>query len=107
MARIGNIPKSQLYASSGFNTFDVPPQRQFEEETKFLDEGAMVDAAEAIRETEVAAMEPELNTANLNKEKLLHMNIDELRTVAKQLDVPDRETITDQDELVTAIQRCL
>jgi hypothetical protein len=87
MARIGNIPKSQLYASSGFNTFDVP-QRQFEEETQFLDEGAMADAAEAIRETEVAATEPELNTTNLSKEKLLHMNIDELRSVAKQLDVP-------------------
>lgn len=105
MARIGNIPKSQLYATSGFNTFHVPPQRQFEEETQFLNEGAMADAAEAIRETEVAAAEAD--TANLSKEKLLHMNIDELRSVAKQLDVPDREKITDQDELVAAIQRCL
>lgn len=107
MARIGNIPKSQLYASSGFNAFDVPPQRQFDEETQFLDEGAMADAAEAIRETEIAAAEPELDPANLSKEKLLHMNIDELRNVAKQLDVPDRGKITDQDELVAAIQRCL
>lgn len=105
MARIGNIPKSQLYATSGFNTFDVPPRRQFDEETQFLDEGAMVDAAEAIRETEVAATEPD--ASNLNKEKLLHMNIDELRAVAKRLDVPDREKITEQDELVAAIQRCL
>ncbi|MGD9633411.1 MAG: hypothetical protein AB7G28_17155 [Pirellulales bacterium] len=104
MGRIGNIPKSQLYATSGFNTFQVPP-RQFEEETQFLDEGAMADAAEAVRDTEVAAAEPDV--ANLNKEKLLHMNIDELRVVAKRLDVPEREKITDQDSLVAAIQRCL
>jgi hypothetical protein len=110
MARIGNIPKSQLYASSGFNAFDVVPQRQFEEETKFLDEGAMADAAEAVRETEVEAFDPdatEIDTMNLNKEKLLHMNIDQLRQLAKQLDIPGREAITDQDELVAAIQRCL
>jgi hypothetical protein len=105
MARIGNIPKSQLYASSGFNAFDVVPQRQFEEETQFLDEGAMADAAEAVREAEVEAVDPDVN--GLTKEKLLHMNIDELRKVAKALDIPGRESITEQDELVAAIQRCL
>jgi hypothetical protein len=109
MARIGNIPKSQLYAGPGYNLFEAPPrpvqQRQFEEETTFLDEGAMADAAEAVREAEVEAAAPDVT--NLSKEKLQHMNIDELRAIAKQLDIPNRETITDQDELVAAIQRSL
>ncbi len=109
MARIGTIPKSQLYAGPGYNLFEAPPRamqkRQFEEETKFLDEAAMADAAEAIRETELEAADPDVS--NLTKEKLLNMNIDELRSVAKQLDVADREKITEQDELVAAIQRSL
>jgi hypothetical protein len=105
MARIGNVPKSQLYATSGFNTFDVVPRRQYEEETTFLDEGAMVDAAEAVREAEVEAVDPDAKS--LTKEKLLHMNIDELRSVATALDIPGRETITEHDDLVAAIQRCL
>jgi hypothetical protein len=109
MARIGNIPKSQLYAGPGYNLFEAPPRpaqkRQFEEDTTFLDEAAMADAAEAVREAEVEAVAPD--TANLNQEKLQHMNIDELRLIAKQLDVPNRETITGQDELVAAIQRSL
>lgn len=114
MARIGNVPKSQLYAGPGYNLFEAPPrpvqERQFEEETTFLDEtsmtdAAMGDAAEAVREAEVAAVAPEVT--NLNKEKLQHMNIDELRLIAKQLDIPHRETITEQDELVAAIQRSL
>jgi hypothetical protein len=108
MARIGNIPKSQLYAGPGYNLFEVPPpvqQRKFEEETTFLDEAAMADAAEAIREAEVEAAAPDVT--NLSKEKLQHMNIDEIRAIAKQLDIPNRETITDKDELVAAIQRRL
>ncbi len=105
MSRIGSIPKSQLYASSGFNSFDVAPQRQFEEETTFLDEGAMADAAEAVRAAEVEAVDPD--TEGLTKDKLLHMNIDELRNLAKTLDIPGRESITEQDELLAAIQRCL
>ena len=65
----------------------------------------MADAAEAIREVEVEAAEPDMN--DFNREKLLHMNIDELRIVAKLLDIPEREQITDQAELVAAIQRSL
>ncbi len=106
MARIRQIPKSQLYAGAGYNEFEPTPlQNQLQEETTFVDEVAMADAAEAIREVEVDAMEPDIST--LNKEKLQHLNIDELRAVAKQFDLPDREKITEQDELVAAIQRSL
>jgi hypothetical protein len=106
MARIGNIPKSQLYGGSPYNAFERQPHTaRFEEEAAFVDEAAMADAAEAIREVEVDAADMEID--DLNREKLLHMNIDELRIVAKLLDVPDREQIVDREELVAAIQRCL
>jgi hypothetical protein len=115
MGRIGNIPKSQLYARASFSSSDGKVHRNatFEEETSYVDEAAMADAAEAVREVEVDAAEADaegketMESAQLNREKLVHMNIDELRIVAKQLDVPDRESITDQDELVAAIQKCL
>jgi hypothetical protein len=110
MARIGNIPKSQLYGGSPHNAFERGPRNAgFEEEATFVDEAAMADAAEAIREVEVETAEnnAEPDVQNLNREKLLHMNIDELRVVAKQLDIPDREQITEKSELVAAIQRCL
>lgn len=109
MARIGHIPKSQLYAGAGYNRFEVPPRmpqtRQFEEETAFLDEAAMADAAEAVRAAELEAVGPDIST--LDKEKLRHMNIDELRAIANQLDVPNREIITEQEELVAEILRSL
>jgi hypothetical protein len=114
MARIGHIPKSQLYAGPGYNLFEAPPEspqkRQFEEETTFLDEAAMADAAESIRETEIEAVDSgtDQSEADLpDREKLQHMNIDELRVVAKLLDVPDREQITDKNDLVAAIERSL
>lgn len=106
MTRIGQIPKSQLYAGAGYNEFvPTPQQSEFQQESTFVDEAALTDAAEAIREVEADAIAPEVST--LSKEKLLDMNIDELRAAAKQLDVPDREQITEQDELVAAIRRCL
>ncbi len=106
MARIGNLPKSQLYSGIARNAFERQPSNtQFEEEASFVDEAAMADAAEAIRGAELEAAEPD--TDGLNREKLLHMNIDELRIVAKKLDIPDREHITEQVELVAAIQRSL
>jgi hypothetical protein len=115
MGRIGNIPKSQLYARASFSSSDGKVNRNatLEEEASYVDEAAMADAAEAVREVEVDAAEAEAegrevpDVSQLNKEKLQHMNIDELRIVAKQLDVPDRESITNQDELVAAIQRSL
>jgi hypothetical protein len=69
------------------------------------DPHAMENAAEALRAAEVEAAEPDVS--NLTAADLEAMNIDELRAVAKVLDVPDRETITEQDELVAAIRRCL
>ena len=106
MARIGIIPKSQLYAGSPTNAFERQSSAsRFEEEAAFVDEAAMADAAEAIREVEVDAADAEFE--DLDREKLHHMNIDELRIVAKLLDVPDREQITEQAELVAAIERSL
>jgi hypothetical protein len=106
MARIGQIPKSQLYTGSPQNAFDrQSPASQFEEESTFVDEAALADAAEAIREVEVDAADAEID--DLDREKLLHMNIDELRIVAQLLDIPDREQIVDREELVAAIRRSL
>ena len=69
------------------------------------DPQAMENAAEALRAVEVEAAEPDVS--NLNTADIESMNIDELRAVAKALDLPDRETITEQDELIAAIRRCL
>jgi hypothetical protein len=35
------------------------------------------------------------------------MNIDELRVEAKELDIPERATITEKDELIAAIRQRL
>ena len=48
---------------------------------------------------------PDLDS--LDASQLEHMSIDELRVVAKALDVPGRAQITEQDELIEAIRRCL
>jgi hypothetical protein len=69
------------------------------------DPHAMEKAAEALRAVEVEAAEPDVS--NLTTADIESINIDELRAVAKALDLPDRETITEQDELIAAIRRCL
>ena len=69
---------------------------------------AIDEAADALRDVEVAAAQPDIpDLSSLDASKLESMNIDELRVVAKELDVPDRATITEKDELVDAIRRCL
>jgi hypothetical protein len=68
-------------------------------------EAAMDDAAEALRAAEIEAVGPDVST--LTADTLAAMDIDELRAVAKALNVPDRETITDQDELLAAVRQCL
>jgi hypothetical protein len=72
------------------------------------DDAAMDDAAEALRQAEVEAVRPEVidspDDSSLTPSKLDQMNIDELRIVAKQLDVPDRGKITDRDDLIAAIR---
>ena len=71
------------------------PKRQFEEETTFVDEAAMADAAEAIREVEVDAVDPEINDLSRRK-AASHEHRRTCAIVAKLLDIPDREQITDQ-----------
>jgi hypothetical protein len=70
-----------------------------------VDDDAMDDAAEALREAEVLARVPDLYT--LDESQLEQMSIDELRAVAGALNVPHRAQITEQDELIEAIRRCL
>jgi hypothetical protein len=71
------------------------------------DEDAMEDAAEALRQVEVEAVQPDPDVHSLNAADLERMSIDELRAVARVLDVPDRSKITEQDELIEEIRRRL
>lgn len=71
------------------------------------DDEAMEDAAEALRQVEVEAVQPDPDVDSLCASQLERMSIDELRAVARVLDVPDRSKITEQDELIEAIRRRL
>lgn len=71
------------------------------------DDEAMEDAAEALRQAEVEAVQPDPDVDSLSASQLERMSIDELRAVARVLDVPDRSKITEQDELIEAIRRRL
>jgi hypothetical protein len=72
------------------------------------DDDAMEDAAEALRQAEVEAVQPDVpDVSSLDPSQLEQMSIDELRVVAKELDVPDRAQITEQEELIAAIRRYL
>ncbi len=109
MARIGHVPKAQLYSGPGYNLFDPPVERrQFEEETTFLNSAATTNAAEALRVAEVEAgktkgIDPD--DTELDSTCLHSMTIDELRIVAGLVAVPDREQITSRTELIAAIER--
>lgn len=73
-----------------------------------IDDDALEGAAEALREVEVEAAQPDVPEAStLTQSQIEQMNIDELREIAKELDIPDRATITEKDELIEAIRRCL
>jgi Rho termination factor-like protein len=85
-------------------------QNEFREVEGPIDEAAMEDAAEAIRDVEIKAVcpDPDLpDLTTLDAAKLERMSIDELRVVAKELDVPDRSKITEQDELIAEIKKRL
>jgi hypothetical protein len=69
------------------------------------DDDAMDEAAEALRQAEVEAVVPD--PTSLDASQLEKLSIDELRAIAKALDVPGRARITEQDELIEAIRRCL
>jgi hypothetical protein len=66
------------------------------------DKDAMEEAAEALREAEVEAVQP--NKPSANSAQLENMSIDELRALAAKLDVPNRGAITEQDQLIAAIR---
>jgi hypothetical protein len=72
-----------------------------------LDEEAMEDAAESLRQTEVDAVQEAPDISSINSAQLDSMSIDELRAIANTLDIPDRGKITEQDELVAAIRQRL
>jgi hypothetical protein len=85
-------------------------QNQFDEPEGAVDEAAMDDAAESLRAVEIQAVRPEPevpDVSTLDAADLEHMSIDELRVVAKKLDVPDRGKITEQDELIAEIRKRL
>ena len=66
------------------------------------DEDAMDEAAQALREAEVEAVQPIKTSADAAR--LENMSIDELRALAAKLDVPNRGAITEQDQFITAIR---
>ena len=66
------------------------------------DKDAMEEAAKALREAEVEAVQP--NKPSAGNAQLENMSIDELRALAAKLDVPNRGAITDQDQLIAAIR---
>jgi hypothetical protein len=66
------------------------------------DEDAMDEAAQALREAEVEAVQPA--KAATDPTRLENMSIDELRALAAKLDVPNRGAITEQDQLIAAIR---
>jgi hypothetical protein len=63
---------------------------------------AMEEAAEALREAEVEAVQPAKTPPD--SPRLDDMSIDELRELASKLDVPNRGAITDRDQLTAAIR---
>jgi len=70
-----------------------------------INDDALEGAAEALREVEVEAAQPDVpDISSLTPSQLEQMNIDELREIAKELDIPDRATITEKDELIEAIR---
>jgi hypothetical protein len=72
-----------------------------------LDDDAAENAAGALREVEVAAAQDEPDVSTVQSSDLERMTIDELRVLARQLDIPDRGTIIEQDELIAEIRKRL
>jgi hypothetical protein len=69
------------------------------------DDDAMTDAAAALREAELEAVQPDVSSTESTA--LEHMSIDDLRKLAAKLDVPNRGAITQQDDLIAAIRERL
>lgn len=68
---------------------------------------AIFNAAEALRETELEAAQPESMrvVSGSRSGDLESMSIDELRALAKELDVPNLADIIEQDELIAELRR--
>jgi hypothetical protein len=66
------------------------------------DEDAMDEAAQALREAEVEAVQPNKHVPG--DTRLDSMSIDELRALAAKIDVPNRGAITEKDQLIAAIR---
>jgi hypothetical protein len=69
-------------------------------------EAAIEDAAAALREVEVEAVQ-DLGQSKLaapSSRDLDNMSIDDLRKLAAKLDIPDRGQIVEKDKLVAAIR---
>ena len=87
-------------ASAEQNEFDESPNHP-------LDDKAVEDAAEALRQADIESAQEEFDASSVDASQLARMSIDELRVIAKQLDVADRGTITEQEDLIAAIRRQL
>ncbi len=69
------------------------------------DEQALDDAAVALRQTELEAVHADV--AAPESPRLENMSIDELRALAASLAIPNRGSITEQDQLIAAIRQRL
>ena len=69
-------------------------------------EAAIEDAAAALREVEVEAVQDlgQSTIAAPSSKDLDSMSIDDLRKLAAKLDIPDRGQIVEKDKLVAAIR---
>jgi len=63
---------------------------------------AMDEAAQALREAEVEAVQP---TPSKDSSQLETLSIDELRSLAAKLGVPNRGTITVREQLIAALRQ--
>ena len=62
----------------------------------------MYDAAEAIRNAEIEAVQPVMSARD--PKQIENMSIGELHNLAASLDVPNRGAITERDQLIAAIR---
>jgi hypothetical protein len=72
-----------------------------------LDDAAAENAAGALREAEIEAAQEESDAPKVDNSRLEQMSIDELRALARELEIPDRGTIIEQDELIVEIRKRL
>jgi hypothetical protein len=83
-------------------------QNSFEESREtHIDTDAAEVAADALRQADLDAAQEEFDLSSIRAGDLATMSIDELRVIARQLDIPDRSKITEQDELIAAIKQRL